>query len=177
MTEQEFEVIYNSLVRLMFKVLCKFHLRDDEEAVSEARLALYKAIKTYNKDRKVKLSNYAYECIQNKMLAYIRVRKKDIPWFKLVEYEGIRDRGDDYEQFEESSTINYKEHVEAGLFVEEFRASLSEREKIIVDELLIGTKKGDIPKKVGVSREWVRKLLNGIRYKYIEYTKFNNSDD
>ena len=79
MTEQEFETIYNSLVRLMFKVLCKFHLRNDEDAISEARLALYKAIKTYNKDRNVKLSNYAYECIQNKLLAYIRIRKKDIP--------------------------------------------------------------------------------------------------
>ena len=174
MTEQEFEVTYNSLIRLMYKLLCKFNLQNDEDAESEAKISLYRAINTFDSSLNLKLSNYAYNCIYNALCAHIKIRKKHIPSYKLVEYEGIRQYSESHkdEVYERGSTMDYQELVESELNVENFKNTLSEREKFIVNELLTGTNRGDSPKKLGVSREWYRRLLNRIRYKYNEY----NSD-
>lgn len=178
MTDKEFEIVYNSLIRLMYKLLYKFHLQNDEDAESEAKIALYRAIETFDSSLELKLSNYAYTCIYNALCYYVKIRKKDIPNYKLTSYEDVREYSESHgdETYERGSTIDYRELVESKLTVEEFKNILSEQEKIIVEELLSDTNKGDITKKLGVSREWYRRLLNRIRFKYIKYFKYNSND-
>lgn len=178
MTEQEFEIVYNSLIRLMYKLLYKFHLQNDKEAESEAKFALYRAIETFDSSLNLKLSNYAYTCIYNTLCGYVKIRKKDIPNYKLISYEGVREYSESHkdEVYERGSTIDYQRLIEGELNVEAFKNILSDREKIIVEELLAGTNRGDIPKKLGVSREWYRRLLNRIRLKYNNYFKYNSDN-
>ena len=173
MTEQEFEIVYNGLIRLLYRLLYKFHLQNDEDALALARIALYKAIKTFDESLNLKLSNYAYRCIYNCLCIYVRNRKCDIPEHKLVEYEGVRDYGDGEEYFEEGSTINYQDLVESQMYIDNFKRKLAANELLIVEELIKGTTKGDIRRQLGISREWFRRLLNRIRYKYNEYNSEN----
>ena len=173
MNEQEFETIYNGLIRLLYRLLYKFRLQNDEDAQALARIALYKAIKTFDDSLNLKLSNYAYRCIYNCLCIYVRDRKCDIPKHKLVAYEGIRDYGDGEEYFEEGSTMNYQSFVESQMYIDDFKRELSDNELLIVEELIKGTAKGDIRRKLGISREWFRRLLNRVRCKYINYNSDN----
>ena len=176
MTDNEFEIAYNSLIRLMYKLLYKFHLQNDEEAESEAKIALGRAIDTFDSSLNLKLSNYAYTCIYNALCGYIKVRKKHIPSYLITNYEGTTHYDDKDEPFERASTLDYQDLVEGELNVEAFKNTLTEREKIIVEELLLDKRRSDIHKRLGFSREWYRRLLNRIRLKYNEYFK-SNSDD
>jgi DNA-directed RNA polymerase specialized sigma24 family protein len=169
MTETEFEIKYNSLIKIVDRLLNSFDLQRDADAQASARIALYRAIMTFDESLNLKLSNYAYRCIYNCLCVYVRHRKKEIPSYKLVDYEGVRHYSDGDEYFEEGSTIDYQDFIENQMHIDNFKKTLSERELFIVEELLNGTPKGSIMNTLGISREWFRRLLNRIRYKYVEY--------
>lgn len=62
---------------LVYHQLHKFNLAYNEDAVSYAMEALWKAASTYDESRNCKFSTYASTCIYNGIMMYLRVSSKE----------------------------------------------------------------------------------------------------
>lgn len=62
---------------LVYHQLHKFNLAYNEDAISYAMEALWKAASTYDESRNCKFSTYASTCIYNGIMMYLRVSSKE----------------------------------------------------------------------------------------------------
>lgn len=62
---------------LVYHQLHKFNLAYNEDAISYAMEALWKAASTYDESRNCKFSTYASTCIYNGIMMYLRVHSKE----------------------------------------------------------------------------------------------------
>lgn len=76
-TLKEFDNLIKIVTR---KVIQKFnyekHFDQYEDFISEARIAAWMAIKTYNKDKNAKLDTYITRCIKNRLYSINRKRNR-----------------------------------------------------------------------------------------------------
>lgn len=80
---------------LAYHQLHRFNLAYDEDAVSYAMEALFKAAKTYDSDKNITFSTYASACIYNGIQAYLReINKRRVPSSSLEIF--MNEHGDTY---------------------------------------------------------------------------------
>ncbi len=90
LTDQEIEVMADNNYALVFYVVKMFNNSGIpyEELTSIAMVGYAKALKTYNKAKKVKFSTYAFNCIRNEILFFLRKEtqhmKNDISLQKIL---------------------------------------------------------------------------------------------
>lgn len=82
---------------LIFSVLKRFGRQYDVDLLDVAQEALFKAARTYDDNKKVRFSTYAYTCIYNNVGCFLRKEKKhekDVSIHKVVDNESGMTVGD-----------------------------------------------------------------------------------
>ena len=78
------ECLITSHIDLVKKVIYKiFYKNNFEDLVSFGYLGLIKAVDTFDIQRKVKFTTYAFKCIYNEIVTYLRKQKKNISSISL----------------------------------------------------------------------------------------------
>lgn len=170
-------------IRLVLKRVCtKFKLidYDKKELVSIGIMGLIKAVNTFDINKHIKFSSYAYKCIDNEILVFLRnlYRKNKL---RIISFE--YDISSDIKQLDIlKSEINIEQNYidkESDLIINRIISELSFKEQRII-KMYFGfdeynyPKKEDIAKELGISRAYLyselKRILNKIK---IQLTKEN----
>lgn len=63
-----------------------------EDFISEGKIALLKAISSFDEKKGVKMSTYCYTCVRNKLLTYKKSRRSKMSYYSLSEGINISDK-------------------------------------------------------------------------------------
>lgn len=76
---------------LIFYILEKldYNKNDREDLIQEGSIGLLKAIKTYNYKKGIRFSTYAFSCVKNEMLYYLRRNKYNYIYLNDYIYDDI----------------------------------------------------------------------------------------
>ena len=162
---------------LVYKQLHKFNRANDEDAMSVAVEALWKAIITYDQSKDVKLSTYASVCIYNAITHYLRpLANKSRPI--ILSYDNTVQDEEDELTFLDIMTTN--ENPESLLIeTESYEKVLIAYERALLKlrsakarEVIEYWRKSDytakqmeIAEAVGVSQAVVSRAINTFRYR------------
>lgn len=155
-------------IMLIYYVIHRLKLKVDDDLVSEGKVALVKAAKSYNPEKGVKFCTYATKAIKGYILTYINSKRPLI--------KPMRDKNnyiqapvvdiDDEVLMEIAGT---EEAMDSQIFVDEFIDSLEEREKVVVEGLLQYKTQAEIGKDLSLSQVQVYRIINVVRGKLRTY--------
>lgn len=144
--------------------------RDIEELVSIGSIGLIKGIDNFDESKQIRLATFCSKCIENELLMYFRVAKKQSKDVYLNEPIGSDKEGNEISLIDilESNTEDVAERIwiEDNLKIlwKNINACLSEREKKILC-MRYGLPEGgkeytqkEIAKKLGISRSYVSRI-------------------
>ena len=151
-------------LRLVAHIVKKYETtrNDVDDLISIGIIGLIKGIDTYKKDKNIKLATYASRCIENEILMYFRIDKKNSKNISIDESIGYDKEGNEITIMEVLKSpkpdfvedINTKNNIEA---LKKYLNVLSDREKIIIykryglNNYKEQTQK-EIAKELGISR-------------------------
>lgn len=157
-------------INLIYYVIHRLNLKIDEDLVSEGKVALVIAAKSYNPDKGVKFCTYATKTIRGYILTYVNMKKPII--------KPLRDKGKytqapmvDIEDDVLLELVGGDEALDSQIFVDEFIGSLNKREQIVVRGLLQDKTQAEIGEDLSISQAGVYRIINGIRGKLRTYTE------
>lgn len=141
---------------------------DLEDLVSIGTIGLIKGIKTFSKDKNIKLATYASRCIDNEILMYLRKNKKirtEVSIDESLSYdpEGNELRLEDILGTEpDIVTKNLEHETEKNLVMEEInKLNMRDREIIILRYGLMGHKEmtqKDVADMLGISQSYISRI-------------------
>ena len=157
-------------LRLVAHIVKKYETtrNDVDDLISIGIIGLIKGIDTYKKDKNIKLATYASRCIENEILMYFRIDKKNSKNISIDESIGYDKEGNEITIMEVLKSpkpdfvedINTKNNIEA---LKKYLNVLSDREKIIIykryglNNYKEQTQK-EIAKELGISRSYVSRI-------------------
>ena len=141
---------------------------DLEDLVSIGTIGLIKGIKTFSKDKNIKLATYASRCIDNEILMYLRKNKKvrtEVSFDESLSFDpdGNELRLEDILGTEpDIVTKNIEQETEKNLVMEEIN-KLNDRDKeiIILRYGLLGKKEmtqKDVADLLGISQSYISRI-------------------
>lgn len=140
-----------------------------EELQAISLLGLTKAAKSYNSDKNIKFSTFAYTVIKNEIIYYIKQNIKHINNISLSQELTDNLLLEDTLQ----SNINLEKDIEDTIKIEtlyKYINELNEKDKFIVLSYLNGLNTHQIATKLKITDHQVnslyRKIINKLRYKY-----------
>ena len=149
---------------------------DRDDLIQEGLLGLYKAIKTYNKDRRANFKTFAEICVVRQMITAVKraTRKKNIP---LNHYVSIHTSSDETDaiaiKLVDSSNQNPENIViekEAAKGMEsKINSVLSDFESEVLGYYLLGISYRDIAQMIGKTPKAVDNALCRIKKKIEKY--------
>lgn len=157
-------------INLIYYVLHRLNLKIDDDLVSEGKVALVIAAKSYSPDKGVKFCTYATKTIKGYILTYIN-RKQPI-------IKPLRDKS----KYIQAPMVDIDDNIlleivaddgylDSQLFVDEFINSLNKREQIVVRGLLQDKTQAEIGKDLSISQVQVYRIINVIRSKFRSYNE------
>lgn len=149
---------------------------DHEDLIQEGMIGLYKAVRTYEKNRKAPFATYASMCINHQMCTAISRanRQKNIPLNEAVSYFDVI-RKDDGEEFslecilsdnnKENPEYRVMDELSARLILERITKQLSGYEETVLMLCMDGLSYVQIAAVLGKSPKSVDNALNRIKAK------------
>ncbi len=141
---------------------------DLEDLVSIGTIGLIKGIKTFSKEKNIKLATYASRCIDNEILMYLRKNKKvrtEISFDESLSYDpdGNELRLEDILGTEpDIVTKNLEHETEKNLVMEEInKLNERDREIIVLRYGLLGKKEltqKEVADKLGISQSYISRI-------------------
>lgn len=141
---------------------------DLEDLVSIGTIGLIKGIKTFSKDKNIKLATYASRCIDNEILMYLRKNKKvrtEVSFDESLSFDpdGNELRLEDILGTEpDIVTKNLEQETERNLVMEEInKLNNRDREIIILRYGLLGSKEmtqKDVADLLGISQSYISRI-------------------
>lgn len=168
MTKTETDVIFFKNINLVYFTLKKYkpEIRFDEDMLQEAKLALYKAILTYDEDKST-FANHAILSINFAVLRELQRRKR---------YLDNEIRLDFTAQSANMSSVYLKRLVDTKLLIEDIICeneylsqfntwvnNLSEKNGKIINRRLSGFKQKEIADELGISKSRVCAVLQNLK--------------
>lgn len=178
MEANEREIAVNKLVednvRLVYAQLAKWSLLDNQDAESDAFLALWKAADTFDASKGYAFSTYAYTCINNAIRQLLRAHKSTRQ-LRTIALETLHDTDDDRSNDAAmEQMLSCHETPESSLLFEELQSVVSEksllvynrtssdRQRAIVAQWLAADCKinqAEIAERLGVSQSYVSRSI------------------
>lgn len=157
------QVILNN-VGIVAIILKSLHINPfDEDFFQIGAIGLLKAIDTFDQGKGFKFSSHATVYIRNEVLEAIRIPKRRIPNTISLEKElgeddfTLEDTISSGERFEDLSVLKVD--------LENAMGRLKEREKLILRLLAFGETQVSIAKKIGTTRQNVKRIMKNIQRK------------
>lgn len=149
---------------------------DHEDLIQEGMIGLYKAVRTYEKNRKTPFATYASMCINHQMCTAIAkaTRQKNVPLNDAVSYFDVirRDDGEEYslecilsDNNRENPEYRIIDEISARLIQEKIMEQLSRYEKTVLLLHMDGLGYVQIAAALGKSPKSVDNALNRIKVK------------
>lgn len=127
-----------------------------EDLEAQAWLIVTERIGQYQKDQGTTLSTYLYGTLYNHLRVYVhRVILKG------QDMRGLRVHTD-----EEGITEDIRDRMEAKLTVESILARSTGTQRIVLQCMIAGDTQTECAKKLGMSRQYISKVLIGVREEY-----------
>ncbi len=127
---------------------------DREDLYIEGLIGLQRAVYGFDTSKKKRFEDLAYISVKNAIFDYLR-KKKRISNAPIPPYKG--------EDFLWEDLILFKEDIE------NFKGTLTNLEKKVLDEYLMGYKIGEIAKRLNISYKSVDNALQRIKKRLKEY--------
>jgi RNA polymerase sporulation-specific sigma factor len=158
-------------LRLVAHIVKKYsnYQKESEDLISIGTIGLIKAVKTYKKDKNIKLGTYASKCIENEILMFLRNRKKSRNDISLQDTVGIDKDGNEVALQDKIADDEMSIEDKVGLklqikiLYDKLQKILTKREKKII-ELRYGLSTGEeitqreIASMLGISRSYVSRI-------------------
>lgn len=178
LTEEQKQLVSKNH-NLIYGYAAKKHL-DIEEYYGVLAEALCMAGKLYDPKIGNQFSTLAYKCFEIERAAHIRAknRMRNIPSDLFVSYDA-KIKNEDGKQ---TSFLDYlSDHIQDNsdedlLFIRDFIGSLDQREKFVLNHLLLGYKSVEIAKAVALSHQSITLLKKKIRKKWNRYCGKTNCE-
>ena len=143
-----------------------------EELISIGTVGLMKAVTSFNKEKNIRMATYASRCIENEILMFLRkghTRRKEVSIDEplSVDWDGNELLLSDVLGNEADSVYRTMEEDEERRLLRRAVASLSERERVIID-LRFGLESGremtqkDVAELLGISQSYISRLEKKI---------------
>ena len=158
-------------LRLVAHVIKKYQYLDEdpEDLISIGTIGLIKAVVTFNPDKGNRLAAYAYRCVENDLLMYLRAKKKTNKEISLYEPIGTDREGNEIKlydiietgEFDVPEKVYLKENIQK--LYEKVESELSNREKLVL-KMRYGLYNGEeytqreIARQLGISRSYVSRI-------------------
>ncbi len=142
--------------------------KEYEDIKQLALIGLWKAVQTYNQEKKRSFSSYAYKVIHNEINSYLRKNKKyfNVQHFSDLIYENIT-LGDILES-EQNLIVEKENNIDNEIYIKYISQNIkNEKDKRIIKLYLKGYTQQKIAKELNVSQSHVsrriKRLNNGYR--------------
>lgn len=153
MTAKDIERLIRSVVRKVYKMYPDVEW-DDLEA--QGYLIVTERMSGYDKDRGASLSTYLYHQVLGGLRDYVqRVLLKEL------NMRGLRVHGEDA-----GASSDIRDRMEAKLTTESILRRSKGMKREIIEEMLTGSTQSETAKALGVSRQYVSKIIKEIREEY-----------
>ncbi len=172
------DTLINHNLRLVAHI-CKKYAKseqDMEDLISIGTIGLIKAINSFSSEKNFKISTYASRCIENEILMYLRVTKKNKAEVSMSTIIGVDKDGNDME-LEETLNDDSKDAVDTiynkmitKQVLEYIENELPSREKYIM-QLRYGLNghkqetQQEVADKLGISRSYVSRIETKVQNK------------
>lgn len=150
--------------------MCPEESRDFDDFLQEAKIAFFKAIETYNEDKKITFGAYAKVCIRNRLISYVRMlnsqkRKNERPRSK-----GKQGRDDNVVQDSFFNTEELK-------IVRSIAPLILSRYEYKIFEMyfMLGMRTKEIAKRLSKEERSVNNAIYRMKTKIIRHLKNNDA--
>lgn len=136
----------------------------DEDMEQEGLVALWMAMRKYDKDKGVKFSTYATTCIRNHLRGVIRkeqAEKRYIPQTKIISIHSYAIIGN--EELRIKDCIEDNLQTMSSLELDEILDNYNERDRLIVMLRTIGYTAKEVAEETDVSGQTVRRVWESFR--------------
>ena len=173
MTRNEQEKLFHQWTEFAWFLLWRHfpQLALDEDIKQEALLGLWKACRTYDKD-KSQFSTYAAQCILNQVRQVLRKRSYEPDIVSLsTPVGGYEEEGLTLENMLEDPVPSIDEGY---IDLKDFLRGLNERDKKLIQLRLQGKTQKQIAQEMGLAQSYCSRLITKI---WVDYTERRNEDE
>lgn len=181
--DKAFEIILNENKKLIYKIIYNRNLGngdfllDTDSLYQEGSIALFKACKSYEPNRGMNFTSYAYMCIRSAINTYIRDNSKDknLPLLSIDNFPNV-----DYHISMSNvriaeNPIAYHKEVEFRKHLNEFVEKLDKQDKLILDMRSDDLSYKTISERLNISTKRVDNRLRVLRKKLKAFVEDENA--
>lgn len=175
--DEAFEIILNANHKLIYKIIYNRNLEkgdfimDTESLFQEGSIALYKACKSYEPDKGMNFTSYAYMCIRSAINTYIRdnYNKLEEPYLSIDNFPNV-----DYHISMSNVRISenpvaYHRELEFRKQLQEFVSNLDKEDKNILQMRCDNVSYRTISERLNISTKRVDNRLRVLRKRLKTY--------
>ena len=163
--ERELNELILSLEKTMYKIIDSFNIVDadlKEDLMQEGRLAVCKAVASFSNDQDASFYTFAYQCIKNGMLDYLRKRnsKKNVAISQAVPLDKIN------ESELEDPNLDIEEFFDNKDKINNMMDQLDDVERKIVLMQIDGYSYEEMAQQLGKKTKDIDNIIQKIRRKF-----------
>ena len=170
--KEAYNTIYEDHKKMIYKIIsyhsnnCGDFTLDTESLFQEGCLALYKAVFTYEPDKGMSFSSYAFMAIKSRINTYIkRIRKNNSECLSLDAMENIDHRSAMSSLYVSENPVAYHREIEFRHKLHEFTSKLSKEDKMIFELRQEELSYKEISERLNINTKRVDNRLRVLRKK------------
>lgn len=175
--EESFEILLDEYHNMIYKIIGSFDLQkgdyliDSESLYQEGCIALYKAVNSYEKDKEMSFSSYAYMLIRARLHTYVRdvSRQFNNSYYSIDNTENINYEIIARNNYIHESPISYHREKEFEEYLNKFINKLSDEDKEIFRLRVEDYSYKEISERLNIKTKRIDNRLRTLRKKLKEY--------
>lgn len=166
MSDKDYEQIYLDNERLVYKFATKYYLLKDEDMLQSLKLAMYRAIISYDSSKGYTLSTYIYKVLYNEYCYHFRDKNLKIKYTSnsVVDENGKSSDIFDFIAYDKNKDIDYElDKKEILNIINNYINTLDKQNRdMFIDYYFNGIKQKSLAKKYSLSQGQISRNLKSI---------------
>ena len=166
MSDKDYEQIYLDNERLVYKFATKYYLSKDEDMLQSLKLAMYRAIISYDSSKGYTLSTYIYKVLYNEYCYHFRDKNLKIKYTSnsVVDENGKSSDIFDFIAYDKNKDIDYElDKKEILNIINNYINTLDKQNRdMFIDYYFNGIKQKSLAKKYSLSQGQISRNLKSI---------------
>lgn len=166
MSDKDYEQIYLDNERLVYKFATKYYLLKDEDMLQSLKLAMYRAIISYDASKGYTLSTYIYKVLYNEYCYHFRDKNLKIKYTSnsVIDENGKSSDIFDFIAYDKNKDIDYElDKKEILNIINNYINTLDKQNRdMFIDYYFNGIKQKSLAKKYSLSQGQISRNLKSI---------------
>src|SRR5574344_1719611 len=162
MSDKDYEQIYLDNEHLVYKFATKYYLLKNEDTMQSLKMAMYRAIKSYDKSKGYALSTYIYKVLYNEYCYHFRDKNLKIKYASNTVTDEEGKSSDIFDFIAENKNIDYElDKKEMLNIINDYINTLEKQDRdMFIDYYLNGVKQKHLAKKYSLSQSQISRNLD-----------------